>query len=264
MHDTYEPSRLLEVMTHVARKCGKMMLNADVEHAAAREKTSRRDLLTAYDVKIQEFAVRELSSAFPDARFICEESDANTAADDGVTFIIDPIDGTANFVHRIGHSCTSIGCTKNARPIAAAVYDVYKDELFTAEMGKGAFLNGEAIHVFSGALADSIVMFGTSPYNMDYADETFDRVRSIFGRCQDVRRSGSAALDLCYAAAGRVGLFFESELSLWDYAAGALIVEEAGGVFLTLEGKAMTYDRPHKISGIAGSRQIIKESGFLP
>ncbi len=257
-------SPLLDAMCRVARQCGQMMLEADVAHADAREKTSRRDLVTEYDVKIQAYAVEALTKAFPAANFICEEGGSAASAGDGLTFIIDPIDGTTNFIHGYGHSCTSIACVQGGQPIAGAIYDVYKDELFTAEKDGGAHLNGRSIRVHSGGLAESIVMFGTSPYNTGYADETFRRVREIFGKCQDVRRSGSAALDFCYAACGRVGLFFESELSLWDFAAGALILREAGGICLTLEGEPLTFDAPHKSSGIAGSVRCIRESGLLP
>ena len=257
-------SALLETMSRVARQCGRMMREADAAHALTKEKTSRRDLVTEYDVKIQAFAVEALTEAFPDAHFICEEGAAAAPAEDGLTFVIDPIDGTTNFIHGFGHSCTSIACVQNGQPVAGAVYDVYKDELFTAEKDKGAYLNGNPVRVHDGSLAGSIVMFGTSPYNTGYADDTFRRVREIFGKCQDVRRSGSAALDLCYAACGRVGLFFESELALWDFAAGALIVREAGGICLTLDGEPMTFTEPHKCSGIAGSARCVRESGLLP
>ena len=148
--------------------------------------------------------------------------------------------------------------------MAAAIYDVYKDELFTAEKDAGAFLNGRPVHVHGGSLGEAIVMFGTSPYDIGCADETFRRAREIYGKCLDVRRSGSAALDLCYAACGRVGLFFESQLSLWDFAAGALIVREAGGVCLTQTGEPLTFTKPHKCSVLAGSARCVRESGFLP
>lgn len=261
-----EFSPLLQQMALVARQCGAMMLSADIEHAATREKTSRRDLVTEYDVRIQAYAVEALTAAYPDARFICEEGAGAAPAptETCLTFIIDPIDGTANFIHRFGHSCTSIACVQGGEPIAAAVYNAYQDELFTAEKGRGAYLNGEPIHVSENGLADSLVMFGTSPYNIGYAQETLERVRAVFPLCQDVRRSGSAALDLCYAAAGRVGLFFESEMSLWDYAAGALLVTEAGGIVRTLAGERLRFDAPNKSSGIAGSARHIRESGLLP
>ena len=250
-------------MTAVAGECGDMMLSAHEDSIRADRKTGFRDLVTEYDRKIQAYAVDQLSQAFPEAHFICEEGDADEASAEGLTFIIDPIDGTANFTHHYGHSCISIGCTLNGLPVAGVVYDPFRGEMFTAEKGRGARLNGEPIHVSGADLADTLVLFGTAPYNLSLADQTLAMVRSIFGRCQDVRRTGSAALDLCYVAAGKAGLYFELELALWDYAAGALIAEEAGAAVLTIEGKEMQYTRPVKSSVIAGSRERIEESGLL-
>ena len=142
------------------------------------------------------------------------------------------------------------------------IYDPYKDELFTAERGGGAFLNGRPIHVTEESLENSVVLYGTSPYNLDLADETLVRVRSVYGHCLDVRRSGSAALDLCYVAAGRAGLYFELELSLWDYATGALIVEEAGGICTDISGARLQFTEPGKSSVYAGTGRTINQRVF--
>lgn len=256
-------NELLRKMCRVARQCGEIMLSADERLMAVRQKSGRRDLVTAFDMKIQAFAAEELAAAFPGARFICEEGDSAAPESGALVFVIDPIDGTTNFIHRCGHSCTSIACVRDGEPVAAAICNPYRGELFTAEKGGGAFLNGKPIRVSENRLADSLVLFGTSPYHAELADETFRRARSIFDRCQNVRRSGSAALDLCDAACGRAGLFFESELSLWDYAAGALIVEEAGGVCLALDGGRLPFSGPGKSSCIAGSADIVRESGLV-
>jgi myo-inositol-1(or 4)-monophosphatase len=267
---------LLPSMSRTARACGEIMRSAYCKADGAAKpgsdadgtissvtKTGFRDLVTEYDTKIQQYAVSALTDAFPGAHFICEEGDPANPSAEGLTFIIDPIDGTANFTHHYGHSCTSIACTKNGKPVAGVIYDPFKDELFTALRGGGAHLNGRTIHVFEGGLAESLVVFGTAPYNLGLMDNTLGAVRSIFGRCQDIRRTGSAALDLCYTAAGRVGLYFEFELSVWDYAAGALIVEEAGGMCRTIDGGELSYDGSRKSSIIAGSRERIDESGII-
>ena len=254
---------LLSEICRVARQCGEMTRAADWEEIAAAEKTSRRDLVTAFDTRVQAYAVETLERAFPGAQFICEEGAVFHAAAGGLVFVIDPIDGTANFVHHFGQSCTSIACVQDGKPVAAAIYTPYRDELFAASAGAGATLNGMPIHVTAEPLADSLVLFGTTPYNADCADETFRMARAVYGRCQDVRRSGSAALDLCYTACGRVGLFFECALSVWDYAAGALIVQEAGGRCHTLTGAPLPFDRPARCSVIAGSEACIRESGLL-
>ena len=250
-------------VARIARECGQMTRIGGEAPVAAAEKSSRRDLVTAFDTKLQAYAVEELSRAFPGARFICEEGPAFHADAEGLVFVIDPIDGTANFVHHFGQSCTSIACVRDGRPVAAAVYSLYRDELFTAAEGRGAALNGTPIHVTREPLADSLVLFGTTPYEPGRADDTFRMARAVYGRCQDVRRSGSAALDLCYTACGRAGLFFECALSVWDYAAGALIVREAGGVVHTLTGGPLPFDRPARCSVIAGSPACVRESGLV-
>lgn len=256
-------SPLLKEMIRVARQCGEWMSRADIEHVDRREKTSGKDIVTECDLQIQKHAVAELSRAFPNAGFIGEEDTVFASPGAGLTFIIDPIDGTSNFVHRFGHSCTSIACVKEREPIAAVVFNVFSNELFCAEKGAGAFLNERPIRVSEASLAESLVLFGTSPYNSNTTAATFSAVQSIFPRCQDVRRSGSAALDLCYVAAGRAGMYFEYELSLWDYAGGALIVSEAGGRCLTLAGEGLCFDTPGKSSCIAGNVNIIQESGLI-
>lgn len=254
---------MIETVKRIAYECGAMMLSAHSGTIESETKSGFRDLVTEFDKKIQKYAVGELGIAFPEAYFICEEGDYSCEKADALTFVIDPIDGTANFTHHYGHSCISIACVQSGVPAAAVIYNPFKDELFTAEKGKGAFLNGEKIHVFEGTLSESLVLFGTAPYNLDLVDETLKRVRMIYGRCQDVRRSGSAALDLCYVAAGRAGLYFELELSLWDYAAGVLIVEEAGGKCLDIKGRELAFDKPVKSSIIAGSKERITDSKLI-
>ena len=254
--------KLLEDMTRVARQCGEMILAATKEHISAAEKTGFRDLVTKYDVQVQEFAIRELSALYPGAGFICEEGAPTTDDKARMVFVIDPIDGTANFVHHLRHSCTSIACFFDGKPALGAVYDPYADEMFSAIRGGGAFLNGLPICVSRGPLHDSVVIFGTSPYDADLADETFNRARMMFDKCRDLRRTGSAALDLCYAAAGRAGLFFESRLSLWDYAAAAIIVSEAGGTALTFEGEPLSF-KVGRTSCVAGAMENVTESGII-
>ena len=254
--------QLIDTMTRVARECGGMILAAGGGEVPATEKSSFRDLVTAYDVRVQEYAVRALADAFPGAAFICEEGAPEPAGPAELTFVIDPIDGTANFVHHFRHSCTSIACLHDGQLAAGAVYDPYADEMFSASLHGGACLNGRRLRLHPRPLSESLVLFGTSPYNGECDADTFARVRDLYGRCQDVRRSGSAALDLCYVAAGRAGLFFEESLSLWDYAAGALIVTEAGGVCSTMAGTPLPLTGKEKSSCLAGNTRAVRESGL--
>jgi len=258
---------LLDVMMETARNAGRLMLEAGNEEIGVKTKSSFRDLVTKYDVMVQTLAVRQLSTAFPEARFISEEGEGlengEESSGQSIVFVIDPIDGTANFSHHYQHSCISIGCICGGEPAAGVVFDPFLNEMFSAIRGKGAFLNGRQLLIPRHSLSESLVLFGSSPYYMELADETFRNVREVFGRCQDIRRTGSAALDLCYIAAGRAGLFFECMLSIWDYAAGALIVKEAGGVCTSMKGAELIFHKPAKSSVIAGRAEIIQESGLI-
>ena len=124
------------------------------------------------------------------------------------------------------------------------VYNPYLNEMFWAQRGKGAYCNDKRINVSNQPLNNGIVLFGTSLYYEELNEKTFEMAYEYFKQALDVRRSGSAALDLCSIAAGRAELFFELRLSPWDYAAGTLIVEEAGGVVTTVEGEAISFDKP--------------------
>lgn len=220
----------------------------------AQEKTGHRDVVTEYDKKVQELIVKRLRAIVPDARFFCEE---NTVQDDlhaEHVFVIDPIDGTMNFVKGCHFSCTSIGYLHNGVLTAAAIYDPYTDEMFSAVRGEGAWLNGEQLHAADTPLSENVVCFGTSPYYPEKTDETFRMARKAYDASLDLRRSGSAALDLAYVAAGRAGLFFEMNLSFWDYAAGMLITEEAGGKCSAADGSPLPLDG-RKSSVLAGGKQ---------
>lgn len=221
------------------RKAAELILRA--RDIIAENKTSARDVVTEYDRRVQELLVGELRASVPDAHFFCEESDAPESVDSPRLFIIDPIDGTMNFVHGLHHSCISVAYAERGRVLAGAIYNPYLDELFHAVRGEGAFLNGRPIRVTDAPLSGSLVSFGTSPFRPELYDRGFAIARRLQDACLDLRRGGAAALDLCSVAAGRVGLFFEYNLSLWDYAAGALLVEEAGGVCRQPDGAPLLY-----------------------
>ena len=208
----------------------------------AETKTGRRDVVTEYDRLVQERLIALLQKACPEAHFIGEESGVRDRLDADRLFIIDPIDGTMNFVHGFHHSCISVAYAERGEVCAAAVYNPYVDELFSAFLGGGAFLNGRKIQVSDAPLEDSVAVFGTAPYYSELEEATFTLARKVFHHCLDLRREGSAALDLCTVAAGRAGVYFEQRVCLWDYAAGALIVREAGGVCSRIDGSPFPQD----------------------
>lgn len=214
-------------------------------------KTGRRDVVTEYDRRVQELLTERLSAAVPGAKFFCEENDRHDDLNAEHLFIIDPIDGTMNFVHGLNHSCISIAFASRGERLCAAICNPYVDELFTAVKGGGAFLNGRPIHVEEAPLQETLVVCGTTPYDESAVSDTFRLMETAYRAGLDIRRQGSAALDLCSVAAGRAGIYFEMALSLWDYAAGALLVEEAGGLCTRLDGSALPYDasRPSVFAG---------------
>ncbi|MBQ3132863.1 MAG: inositol monophosphatase [Clostridia bacterium] len=246
---------LSEIMA-IVRETGKSLREVDIHELSVREKTGKRDLCTAYDVAIEEKLVEKLSRLLPEAQFIGEER-SNLPLSNGWCFVIDPIDGTANFVHDYRHSCLSVALLKDMVPVIGVVYDPYMDELFYAQQGNGAFVNGRPLHIQPIALSDAFVSFGTTPYEEEKSRRTMQLLGKVFDRSQDIRRSGSAALDLCYVAAGRTGAFFELALSPWDYAAGALIVTEAGGVATAVDGSPLVYNR--RCSVLAGNALACEE-----
>ncbi len=220
------------------------MLGANDAQSSFTEKAGVANYVTKYDVAVEDFLYENLAKLLPEAIFIGEESDANHSEllSKGLSFIIDPIDGTTNFIHDYRHSAISVGLCDKGEMIAGVVYDPYLGEVFTADKGRGAYVNGRKISVSSRKLSESVVAFGTTPYTRSYAEWTFGFARRIFDASNDLRRSGSAALDLCNVASGRVDAFFEASLSPWDYAAGSIIITEAGGIITALDGSPIRLD----------------------
>jgi len=249
--------RICDDIIAAEREAGKMILSAGAD-ISTHSKSGRRDVVTQYDNRVQDFLMTALAKAVPGAAFFSEELENGNTLASGTVFIIDPIDGTMNFVKGMNHSCISVACACSGEIVAGAVYNPYTDEMFSGAKGCGAYVNGTKLSVTDDALADSIVNFGTAPYNAELAALTFDAAKIAFSNSLDVRRRGSAALDLCDVAAGRAGLYFEMAVSLWDYAAAAFLVTEAGGVCLTADGNPLTYGT-ERTSVIAGNAQTTRE-----
>ncbi len=242
MTDNRTEEQLLEELVRVVRACGAIILNADRTKSGIDEKAGHANFVTTYDKKVQSELQEKLLAVLPEAVFVGEEEDVHASVQNGYAFIVDPIDGTTNFIKDYHASAISVALIKDAERYMGVVYNPYLDEVFTAIRGKGAYLNGKPIQVSKQPLANGIVIFGTATYYEEFAKATFDMAYDYYCKALDVRRSGSAALDLCNIAAGRAELFFELRLCPWDYAAGSLIVEEAGGVVTTTDGGALPFN----------------------
>ena len=214
------------------------------------------NFVTVYDVAIQDFLMQEIQKQIPTACFIAEEQENDTSIlSREYCFLIDPIDGTTNFICDYHHSAISVALFSYGVPVFGAVYDPYLNELFWAERGKGAYLNEKPIHTSDRPLSLAMVAFGSAPYyKEELGDMTFGLLQKLFLCCSDIRRCGSAALDLAYLAAGRNDIFFEYRLSPWDIAAGALLITEAGGVISDMNGTPIDYTTPTPV--IAANAQI--------
>ena len=224
----------------------------------AETKTGHRDVVTEYDRRVQELLMDRLSAAVPGAVFFCEENEQQGDLKAEHVFIIDPIDGTMNFVRGFHHSAISVAYMRSGVLRAASVYNPYAEECFSALAGEGAWCNGRSIHAGALPLSESVVCCGTAPYSPQLADSTFDLIKKAFLASLDIRREGSAALDMCSAAAGWAGVYFEPTVSLWDIAAGLLLMQEAGGVCCRLDGSPVPLDGS-KTSILAGGKQAVAE-----
>ncbi|MBR6620569.1 MAG: inositol monophosphatase [Clostridia bacterium] len=234
---------MTEKIIEIVKEAGKIILSAHNQENAVTAKEGKKNFVTKYDVAVQDFLFNELAKAFPEAEFVGEEGETNLESN-ALRFIIDPIDGTTNFMQDYRCSCISVALCEKNNIIAGVVYNPYSKEIFSAEKGKGAYLNGERISVSSRTLSDGLALFGTSPYHPENTDETFALLRKVFDYSRDIRRSGSAAYDICMVACGRCEVFFEKELQPWDVAAGTLILTEAGGIAQTFEGNEICFSKP--------------------
>jgi myo-inositol-1(or 4)-monophosphatase len=232
---------MLENIKSIVKNAGQIMLQARNIQDGIESKQGRANFVTKYDVEVQNYLCKELTNLYPEATFIVEEDKAARNLPGEYCFIIDPIDGTTNFIFDYKHSAISVGVLHNGQIITGVVYNPYLDEIFYAEKGKGAYLNGQPLHLKDLPLSEGIVGFGTCPYYRDKAEETFQITRKLYDRALDLRRSGSAALDICYVAANRFVLYFELFLSPWDYAAASLILTEAGGCISQMDKNELTF-----------------------
>ena len=249
--------KIYEKMKMIVKDCGKLIKDVSGDFDI-QEKEGNNNIVTKYDVLIQQKLEEELLKLMPDAVFIGEEGDEKKESKKGYKFIVDPIDGTTNFSRNLNNSAISVALLKDEEPIIGICYIPYTDELYEARKGFGAYLNGKKIHVSNKTLKNGIVFSGCAPYYDELRKRTLE-VQCVFASiASDFRRFGSAVIEICSVASGKAELYFELRLMPWDFAAAGLILEEAGGVLTTMEGKKPTYDGPTSLMATNGVEDYLK------
>ena len=232
---------MLTYAVKAARRAGSIINRAarDVETLSVTRK-QHNDYVTEVDKAAEQAIIEVILRAYPDHAILAEESGRSGGAKSGeseYTWIIDPLDGTTNFIHGLPQYAVSIGLQHKGLLTQAVVYDPAKNELYTASRGCGAFLNDRRLRVSKRTtLRDALIGTGFPYRNFTGMDEYLTMLRAVTAKCAGVRRAGAAALDLAYVAAGRLDGFWEVGLSPWDMAAGALLIQEAGGLVGDFDG----------------------------
>ncbi|CAA7620339.1 inositol monophosphatase family protein [Magnetospirillum sp. UT-4] len=232
-------SALLNVMMAAARKAGRGMLRdfGEVEKLQVSMKGTA-DFVSSADLKAEKTLRQELAKARPGYAFLLEEGGEVAGEDKSHRWIVDPIDGTTNFLHGIPHFAVSVGLERDGEMVAGVVYEPISDSMFHAEKGAGAFLNDWRLRVSARRKMDESVITTGIPHRGRPGQEVFIKeLTAVMTNAAGVRRFGSAALDLAYVAAGRCEGYWEHSIKPWDMAAGIVLVREAGGYVTDFEGK---------------------------
>lgn len=240
---------MIRQLIDIVREASRLMLTEtfDID-----QKDGFANIVTSCDVAVQNFLQEQLSALLPGSGFLCEEEDRHDLSHPYI-WIIDPIDGTANYSRGIRECAICVGLEHESEMIMSVVFLPRTDELFHAEKGKGAYLNGKAIHVSQRPFANSVMCTALSVYHKEHARVCSEIITETFLQCNDIRRFGAAAPELCYLAMGRCELYFEYILSPWDFAAASLILAEAGGCLCDLDGKALDCHSP---SGVFAANNV--------
>jgi myo-inositol-1(or 4)-monophosphatase len=252
----------MNIMVQACSKAGRAMRRDfnEVEQLQVSIK-GPSDFVSIADRRAEDTLRQELARARPDIGFLLEEGGEIEGRDPSQRFIIDPIDGTTNFLHGIPHFAISVALERNGSLVAAVVYNPVADELFTAERGNGAFLNDRRLRVSGRTnIVDCVIGTGV-PHRGKGDHELFGReLRAVQGQVAGIRRAGAASLDLAWVAAGRLDGFWERDLKAWDMAAGLLLIREAGGYASDLDGRDDMLTKGHVVCGNEASHRWLADT----
>lgn len=250
----------INVVVKAARRAGDLILRhvGRIESLSVFEK-SKQDYASEVDAQAEAEIIRELKRAFPDHAFLAEES--GQTGKSRYTWVIDPLDGTSNFLHGIPHFCVSIALLDNQEPVLGVIYDPLRNEIFSAVKGSGAVLNDKRIRVGQrNDLGGALLITGFAPRQRSKIGAQLEAVRELMRDAEDIRRTGSAALDLAYVAAGRADAYFEAGVMPWDIAAGVLLVREAGGRVCDFRGGTDYFKYGQIVAGNLKVSELVQKS----
>ena len=258
MNDTLNLNSLLPKVQATVREASRLMM--DREHLLIKTKGAVTNLCTSADLAVQDFLYQELRKLLPGSGFLGEEENL-VDVNHPYVWVVDPIDGTANFARQIPECCISVALRGDDEILLGVVYNPYHDQLFDAVKGSGARLNGQPIHVSDRPFENGLLCTALCLYHKQYSATCSAIIYEAYQRCNDVRRFGSCAIELCYMACGLCELFFEYRVQAWDYAAACLILTEAGGVLTGRDGARLHFDAPTTLVGAnnAGNHRILNE-----
>ena len=244
----------------------KYLTREDSQHITVKGDSN---FVTEVDTNIERAMKERLSALYPDIQFMGEEKDNSEIDFSGCVWILDPVDGTSNLIHDFQNSSLSLALAVNKEVVFGVIYHYYSREYFYAKKGEGAYLGQglyhnqaysekkhSPIHVSNTTeLSHTLVSFGTSPYDKaTLGEKNCETLKQIFFACEDIRRIGSAAIELAFVAAGRVDIYLERNLKPWDYAAAIVIIEEAGGIITDYQGQPIDISKPSDI--LAGNKVV--------
>lgn len=239
-------------VTDLVREAGKLLMERKMEIT---QKGNNSNFVTSCDLAVEEFLTGKLRELLPGSLVIGEESEDNPS-DGDLLWVIDPIDGTSNFIRDIGLSAISVGLVVDGEPYLGVIYQPYRNEMFYAKTGEGAYLNGERIHVSDRDFAHSHLCSAMSLYDKQYAPPCFRIIDRVYRESDDLRRLGTAAVELAYLACGRVELYFEIRVFPWDAAGAIPIIREAGGIVEILYQDRFPLDKPFAILGANSAKNF--------
>ncbi len=240
---------MLNIAIRAARAAGDLIVREmDRVSDISVDIKGKNDFVTEVDTQAEFTIINTIKNSYPDHAFLCEESGAS--GDSDFQWIIDPLDGTTNFLHGFPHFAVSIALQHKGRLDQAVIYDPLKQELFTASKGKGAQLNNKKIRVSGHKTLDGALLGTGFPFgDTQKIDEFINSFRSLYPKIAGIRRAGAASLDLAYVASGRLDGFWEFGLKPWDIAAGTLIVQEAGGLISDMRGDNKFLETGNVVTG---------------